>query len=323
MSDSDPASTQTITNDGWTRPGVILVATDLSELDRLMPFATQQALETGARLILLHVLAAGEGIAVDAIGMPYYDPAGALDHAGKTLEPWCAEARAHGAACSCLVREGNASQQILAVVRQFKAGRILVGTRSRGKLGKLLIGSVAENVLRSADIPVMTVGPGANPAAEGQVRQRVVLYATTLQESSRASSSLACQIAASQKAKLLILHVLPPVGEMERKGLPTGLEAAALHELRVLAAETGAGCCTTIEPHVVHGNPSIEILAESVERDASLIVLGATRRSAFENLTLDRTIYRVLAHARCPVLTLRDQVGPRAEAETEQIAVEG
>ena len=321
MPDSDPEAAQRTTDDGWTRPGVILVATDLSELDRLIPFALQQAAETGARLILLHVLAAGEGIAVDAIGMPYYDPAGALDQARKTLEPWCAEARANGAICSCLVRERNASQQILTAVRQFRVGRILLGTRSRSKLGKLLIGSVAENVLRSVDIPVMTVGPAAGATHEG--RQRVVLYATTLKASSRASSALACQIAASQKAKLVLLHVLPAVDEMVRKGLPTGLDSAALHELRVLAAETGAGCCTTIEPRVVHGNPSIEILAESVERDASLIVLGATHRSAFENLTLDRTIYRVLAHARCPVLTLRDQVSQQTEAKTEPVTVEG
>jgi nucleotide-binding universal stress UspA family protein len=126
-------------------------------------------METGARLILLHVLAAGEGIAVDAIGMPYYDPAGALDQARKTLEPWCAEARANGAICSCLVRERNASQQILTAVRQFRVGRILLGTRSRSKLGKLLIGSVAENVLRSVDIPVMTVGPAAGCALRDNI----------------------------------------------------------------------------------------------------------------------------------------------------------
>jgi nucleotide-binding universal stress UspA family protein len=61
-----------------------------------------------------------------------------------------------------------------------------------------------------------------------------------------------------------------------------------------------------VEPRVVHGNPSIEILAESAERKVSLIVLGATERSAFDNLTRDRTVYKVLAHARCPVMTLRE-----------------
>ena len=54
--------------DRWTHPSVILVATDLSDLERLMPFALEQAGETGRALILLHVLAAGAGMAMDAVG---------------------------------------------------------------------------------------------------------------------------------------------------------------------------------------------------------------------------------------------------------------
>jgi nucleotide-binding universal stress UspA family protein len=65
---------------------------------------------------------------------------------------------------------------------------------------------------------------------------------------------------------------------------------------------------------VVHGNPSIEILATASERDARLIVLAATHRSSLENLTRDRTVYRVLAHARCPVLTLREEATLSSEA---------
>ena len=77
----------------WTHPAVLLVATDLSDLDRLMPFALKEAIETGARLILLHVMPAGTGMAIDPIGMPYYDPAAALEFSAKTLDPWCRLAR--------------------------------------------------------------------------------------------------------------------------------------------------------------------------------------------------------------------------------------
>ena len=104
---------------------------------------------------------------------------------------------------------------------------------------------------------------------------------------------------------------------MERKGLPTGADSLALQELRTIASERGCGCSIPIEPRVVHGNPSIEILAEAANRRACLIVLGATQRNAFQNLTRDRTIYKVLAHARCPVLTLRE---PKAEPEEVVIA---
>jgi len=301
--------------DRWTHPAVILVATDLSDLDRLMPFAFKQAEETGARLILLHVLAAGTGMAVDAVGMPYYDPAGALEFAEKALQPWCEQATRRNLGCDALLREGNASQQISAVVRQFQADRVLLGTRSRSKLGKLLLGSVAEQVLRSVNLPVYTVGPEAHLAVAEAGQEQVVLYATTLREASRPSAALACRIASSQEAKLVLLHVMPPMEEMEKKGLATGQDSTALRELRILAAQAGAGCCSKVEARVAHGN-----LSESAERHASLIVLGATQRSALENLTRDRTIYRVLAHARCPVLTLKEPLLRADEAQSERIA---
>ncbi len=305
----------------WTHPAVILVATKLSDLERLMPFALEQAGETGARLILLHAIGSSEAISVDAVGMPYYDPSAALEFAEMGLRPWCETAFSHNIVCECVVREGQATQQIAAAARQFQADRILLGTRSRSRLGRILLGSVAEQVLRSVNLPVITVGPEARVQKErpGQsgFEERVVLHATTLKETSRPSAALACQMAASLKAKLVLLNVLPAVDEMRRSGLPLGVDSEAMRELRLLAEETGSGCCLDIEPVVVHGNPSIEILAEASERKASLIVLGATNRLAFENLTRDRTVYQVLAHARCPVLTIREPQAPAAETTAE------
>jgi nucleotide-binding universal stress UspA family protein len=69
----------------------------------------------------------------------------------------------------------------------------------------------------------------------------------------------------------------------------------------------------------VHGNPPIEILAAAAQCHASLIVLAATERSIFQNVTRDRTVYKVLAHARCPVLTLREPVAA-AVSSIEQLS---
>jgi nucleotide-binding universal stress UspA family protein len=303
----------------WTHPATILVATDLSDLDHLMPFALEEAGETGARLILLHALSSSATITADAAGMPYYDTVGALEIADQMLRPWCEAAIRRGIRCDPLVREGNPTQQIAAAVRQFQADRLLLGTRSRSMIGKLLIGSVAEQVLRSVYLPVITVGPEAHLPVDTS-RERIVLHATTLRETSRPSAALACQIATAQRSKLVLLHVLPPIAEMERKGLPTGLDSAAMRELSALASETGMGCCSYIEPVVAHGSPSIEILALAHERRANLIVLGSTHRSAFERLARNRTIYRVLAHARCPVLTLREPQAMPRETHAESVA---
>ena len=290
----------------WTHPETTLVATDLSDLDHLMPIALEEAGDTGARLILLHVLSTASAFNADAAGMPYFDTTSALETAKQMMHPWCAVAGRLGICCDSLVREGHPTQQIAAAARQFHVDRVLLGTRSRSKLGRLLIGSVAEQVLRSVYLPVITVGPEAHlPVDRGG--ERVVLHATTLRETSRPSAALACQVAAAQKAKLILLHVLPPISEMERKGLPTGINSSAMLEMRILAAQIGANCCSSIEPVIAHGNPSIEILALAAERRASLIVLSATRPPALENLARDHTVHRVLAHARCPVLTLREQ----------------
>jgi nucleotide-binding universal stress UspA family protein len=276
-------------------------------------------------------------IAADASGVPFFDPAGAIEFVEKTMTPWCEFAGRQGIGCDALVREGHPAQHIAAAIRQFHVDRILLGTRSRSRLGKLLLGSVAEQVLRSVNLPVITVGPEAHlPVARSE---RVVLHATTLKETSRTSAALAFQIAANQGAKLVLLHVLPPeddpgvfepevFGPHVRRagagGQPAALDSVALQRLRTLAGQTltaqpASQCSPAIDPHVVHGNPSIEILAAAAEMRANLIVLGATDRSAFANLTRDRTIYRVLAHARCPVLTLREPHTASPAAERHSI----
>jgi nucleotide-binding universal stress UspA family protein len=307
----------------WAQPTVILVATDLSDLDRLIPFALLQAQQSGGRIILLHVLGPGASVTADPVGMPYYDPAGAIDFALKTIEPWRMRARAQDIACDAVVREGQPAQQIIAATRQFNAHRLFLGTRSRSKVSKLLLGSVAEQVLRSVKLPVITVGPEAHLEAAGDTRQRVVLHATTLRETSTPSAALACQIAASQRAKLVLLHVSPPIDEMQRDHLPTELDSTAIRELHILAAEIGAAesFCAEVDVRVEHGHPAIEILAASVELGANLIVLGSTHRSVLHNLTHDRIVYRVLAHARCPVLTLRDEDDAAAPPYPEHDAI--
>jgi nucleotide-binding universal stress UspA family protein len=299
---------------------MILVATNLSDLDRLMPVAFAQARETGSRLILLHTVSSTETLTADAAGMPYYDLCGAIERAEDMLFPWRQQAESLGIKCHSMVRQGRAVDQILMVARQFRADRLLLGTRSRSRLTKLLLGSVAEEVLRSVNLPVVTVGPEAHLLVDG-VTARVVLHATTLGETSRPSAALAYTIAAGQNAKLALLHVLPPAEGMPSHGQPICLDSLVLGELRHLAASIGMEGQVQIESVIGHGDPAIEILAQASERHASLIVLGAVRSSSLARITRDHIIYRVLAHARCPVLTLSEPMHPIAQDVSDRAQI--
>ena len=303
-----------------THPKTILVATNLSDLQRLMPFALQMAAESGAKLRLLHVLPLTAEFAADAAGMPYYDRGEAFSAAGNMLEPWCERARKLGMHCAAIVRDGQpVVREILAVINQFHPDRLILGTRSLGRLGKLLLGSVAEQVLRSVNLPVFTVGPEAH-LSNNSGQRPTVLFATTLGEGYQANAALACQFAASHDAKLVMLHVLPGFPE-ERMDSSNVLISAITYELHELAHKIGADACTDVDIKVARGNPASQILAEAEANQASLIVTGAADHSMFDSITHDRTVCRVLAHAPCPVLSLHGSTAHRLQNEGKAVTV--
>jgi len=75
-----------------------------------------------------------------------------------------------------LFREGDPTQEILTVAQENRADVIVMGTHGRTGVGRLLMGSVAEGVLRRAPCPVLTVkmpAPEAVARKEAQAREAV------------------------------------------------------------------------------------------------------------------------------------------------------
>jgi nucleotide-binding universal stress UspA family protein len=179
---------------------------------------------------------------------------------------------------------------------------------------------VAEQVLRSVNLPVFTVGPEAHLPTEESSRQPTVLFATTLGDGHQANAALACQVAASRKARLILLHVLPATSEEPRPGCSNSLDSTISYELQQLAHRIGDDSCAEVDIRVVHGDPAVEILAQAEENYTSLIVMGATDYSVFDSITRHRTVCRVLAHAHCPILSLHGAVAAQALLEHEALA---
>jgi nucleotide-binding universal stress UspA family protein len=138
----------------------ILVPTDLSApSERAWTVARGLARGLGAEVTLLHVFAEGtlysEGFISNAQVRAAF--ASAREWVEKTLGEWAEAGRRDGIAVEISVRPGVAHAEIVAAARDMGADLIVIGTHGRSGLDRMLLGSVAERVLRLAPCPVLAV----------------------------------------------------------------------------------------------------------------------------------------------------------------------
>src|SRR3954469_17431101 len=169
---------------GWSKPSTILFAAEIPANERAFNYALAEARETAADLILFHAYDTLVVAASETSGIRYYDYAAAARAEIKHLEPLAQRARDAGIRCEVVVRPGLPADQILDYLVQRPIDRIVMGTHSPGPIGKLLVGSVAEAVLRSARVPVFTIGPEVVDGAYRNFATRTILCAVSLIESS-------------------------------------------------------------------------------------------------------------------------------------------
>jgi nucleotide-binding universal stress UspA family protein len=204
-----------------------------------------------------------------------------------------------------LIAEGGVWGVVEAVVEQKKADLIVLGTNGRRGIGKFILGSVAEEILRRAKCPVLTVGPYAPSEAPRDAKFRKIVYATDFGDGAPAAARYAVALAEEHQAHLTLLHVIehPKTGELVR---PHELEAAALERLRALVVEEAELWC---EPKAMvrHGGPAEKILEVAGEQQADLVILGLRNVKGMVRATHLPTAvaHQVISHASCPVLTVR------------------
>lgn len=141
----------------------ILVATDFSpSANEAVDAAIELARKFDAGLVLLHVhvlptyYGYGEGL--------YFPIAELQQEAHKALEQEVARLTPKYPRLESAFRVGYPSNEIMDVVRERGCDLIVVGTHGRRGLEHVLLGSVAERVVRTAPVPVLTVGPRPQPA---------------------------------------------------------------------------------------------------------------------------------------------------------------
>lgn len=286
---------------GWSRPSTLLFASEIPANEKAFAFALAQAVEFGADLILFHAYDTLVVAASETSGIRYYDYASAARTEIEHLQPLVKRVHDAGVGCEVVVRPGLPADQILSFLREREIDRVVMGTHSPGPIGKLLVGSVAEAVLRSAKVPVCIVGPEVVDGTYRNFATRTILCAASLQEASHVVAGFAAELALEHNARLVLQHVIRP---QERQEVLAGRTLDQIEDdLRALVPPGMEGKLA-VQTIVVPGDPTEELLYQARAQQADLILLGAQGASAFAAITRHGVVYKVLAHAHCPVITL-------------------
>ena len=286
----------------------ILYMTDFSEpSEAALPFAAAIARGYGAKVYALNVI-------LPAI---YLYTAPELSGSAIEAQEECAKAdmRKVDAAFSGLPHESIIERGVAVwavaeqAMKDYSIDLIVLGTHGRTGAAKFLMGSVAEEIFRRSQVPVLTIGPGVRTGTHSGGRFHRVLFATDFTPESVAAAAYAVSLAQENRARLVLIHVMQhPKGRSADEERRFELSVAeAIHQLYEIVPK-GVELAYPLEVGVEYGTAAEQIVESAKKRHADLIVLGvreaAGRLGAATHLER-ATAHKVVAHAGCPVLTAR------------------
>jgi nucleotide-binding universal stress UspA family protein len=294
-------------------PGKIVVATDLTDTEYLLPHAIAQAKAGSASLFLLHTVLPHESMPVETGAVPYYDPLRMDRDARLLLESLARDVRNQGVECVPVVRHGFVPDVVAELVRTTGAGRLILGTHGRRGLKKFVLGSVARQLLETVDVPVCTIGPRAH--ARTAATPGMVLHPVSLAGFHEASAALSILLAEQFRAELTLLHILMPGPSVARD--PVRAVEAATEELERLIPGK-AQPFTRVLARIAAGSVVQEILATAHDTQPGLIVLGVHAPAHSWLPGTEPAAYKILVSAPCPVISLRANPAVGADKEHKE-----
>src|ERR1700687_6140183 len=279
----------------------ILFATDFEvSASRALPFALALADRYGAKFYAAHVITMG----TYALARPESIDV-TLDeiqaHASRALNQIIDPLLQHGQSCEALLGSGDVIAVLMECVRNHGVDLVVVGTSSRGGLGKVLLGSTAEEIIRVAPGPVLTVGPHVTAVAPVGVRR--IVCATAFSLGSLRAAEFAVSLAHEYQADLTLVHV---VDEALTESPDSAMQLNEQRLREMIPSEPKL----LYEPEVVVeiGPVAERILAVANELIADIIVMGVRGAGAFAETAshFGSIAHRVVALAPCPVMTVGD-----------------
>ena len=143
---------------------------------------------------------------------------------------------------------------------------------------------------------------------------RKILVPTDYSPHAQRALEWAGSLAATYQAEIVLLHVVPPASAMwapdveaERRIEKELAQLGTRTEERLKAeASTLRQQVREVLPLVIHGQPFMEICEVAKGHAVDLIVMGTHGRTGIDHVLLGSVAERVVRHAPCPVLTVRE-----------------
>lgn len=294
----------------------ILFATDFSPTsEAALPYAAAICRRFGSTLHTVHIISEA-GLLMMSGGVDYVSMSTIYEDAQNEAKERLDHISEHLDAIPHrnYVRHGQVWKNLAAIIAENEVDLLVVGTHGRTGLGKLLLGSVAENILRQAPCPVLTVGPKVSGRAKlpelssrgrdlapPELELRQIIFATNFARNAALAANDAVTLAQEFRARLTLMHVIEDYTELGSE--PSQIEDNLLRLRELIPKNTQLQYAP--ETLLEFGNAPDRILKAAAEREADMIILGA-RASEIGTTHLPwSAAHHVIAQARCPVLTIR------------------
>lgn len=277
----------------------ILFLTDFSPVSTAaLHHALSVARRFAAKVYVTHVL---EPPLVAPPSAAFYEVASMREDAEKQFGALLNEGELKDVLHELILSERSLWPAVEKIIAEKKIDLIVVGTHGRKGFRKMMLGSVAEEIYRKANCPVLTIGPEnpANPKPE--MRPRRILLATDLRDQAHRACDYAVAMARRHEAELTILHAIED--QVSDFGRAEQQRLAALTRIEGLLPKEAPLVCES-KMLVVRGDAADEILRVAYGREADLIVIGLHGGKRIAGHLPGTVAYRVVCSAPCPVLTV-------------------
>lgn len=276
----------------------ILLTTDFSPASlSILPLVSMLAKQQGSKVYLVHIIPSQPcPLTFDEIESTEQ----LWRESQRQIEDLSKSAELIDIPHESILADGYTARVISKIVQEREISMVAAATHGRRGLKRFVLGSVAEEIIRTCPCPVLTVGPHLQSGAPSKRTIRQILYPTDLSKHSLAAAQCVFWLAREFAATVTILHV----STSRRAEDVDRLQNLVRSEVQARLGPTSS-LRVTPEFAIVSGNPTSAILQFAKSRGTDMIVLGVREAPAWTAHRLGNVVYEILTQAECPVLTVR------------------